>query len=118
MSQVLLRSRRRPAEPGRQNRETSEAGLLGHARRSEARLARSVTFTTSVSSHNQNNVTDELLMQAVQGGHLDALGELFERYHRPTFLFLSRTTGDPAAAEDRVQSKVRVKEAGEGGVNS
>ena len=56
-----------------------------------------------MSSHNQNNVTDELLMQAVQSGQLDALGELFERYHRSTFLFLSRTTGDPAAAEDLVQ---------------
>ena len=48
-------------------------------------------------------MTDELLMRAVQGGHLDALGELFERYHGPTFRFLSRTTGDPALAEDLVQ---------------
>jgi RNA polymerase sigma factor (sigma-70 family) len=55
-----------------------------------------------VSSHNQN-VTDELLMHAVQGGHLDSLGELFERHHRPVFHFLSRTTGDPALAEDLVQ---------------
>lgn len=42
-------------------------------------------------------------MRAVQGGDLDALGELFERHHRPVFLFLSRTTGDPAASEDLVQ---------------
>jgi RNA polymerase sigma-70 factor (ECF subfamily) len=42
-------------------------------------------------------------MDAVQGGQLDALGELFERHHRPVFLFLSRTTGDPAVAEDLVQ---------------
>jgi RNA polymerase sigma-70 factor (ECF subfamily) len=48
-------------------------------------------------------VTDELLMHAVQGGHLDALGELFERHHRPVFHFLSRTTGDSALAEDLVQ---------------
>jgi RNA polymerase sigma-70 factor (ECF subfamily) len=48
-------------------------------------------------------VTDELLMRAVQGGDLDALGELFERHHRPVFHFLSRTTGDAAVAEDLVQ---------------
>jgi RNA polymerase sigma-70 factor (ECF subfamily) len=48
-------------------------------------------------------VNDELLMRAVQGGDLDALGELFERHHRPVFHFLSRTTGDAAAAEDLVQ---------------
>jgi RNA polymerase sigma-70 factor (ECF subfamily) len=48
-------------------------------------------------------VNDELLMRAVQGGDLDALGELFERHHRPVFHFLSRTTGDPVAAEDLVQ---------------
>jgi len=55
-----------------------------------------------VSSHTQN-VTDELLMDAVQGGQLEALGELFERHHRQVFLFLRRTTGDAAAAEDLVQ---------------
>lgn len=48
-------------------------------------------------------MSDELLMRAVQGGDLDALGELFERHHRPVFQFLSRTTGDPASAEDLVQ---------------
>lgn len=48
-------------------------------------------------------MTDELLMQAVQGGDVDALGELFERHHRPVFQFLSRTTGDPTLAEDLVQ---------------
>lgn len=49
------------------------------------------------------NVTDELLMRAVQGGELEALGELFERHHRGVFQFLSRTTGDPSLAEDLVQ---------------
>ncbi|MBS1818192.1 MAG: sigma-70 family RNA polymerase sigma factor [Acidobacteria bacterium] len=48
-------------------------------------------------------MTDELLMRAVQGGDLDALGDLFERYHRPVFQFLCRTIGDPAAAEDLAQ---------------
>jgi len=42
-------------------------------------------------------------MHAVQSGNLDALGELFERHHRPVFQFLCRTTGDRAAAEDLVQ---------------
>jgi RNA polymerase sigma-70 factor (ECF subfamily) len=42
-------------------------------------------------------------MHAVQGGDLDALGELFERHHRPVFQFLTRTTGDRSAAEDLVQ---------------
>lgn len=42
-------------------------------------------------------------MHAVQGGNLDALGELFERHHRPVFHFLSRTTGDVGVAEDLVQ---------------
>jgi RNA polymerase sigma factor (sigma-70 family) len=42
-------------------------------------------------------------MHAVQGGDLDALGELFERHHRAVFQFLSRTTGDAGAAEDLVQ---------------
>jgi RNA polymerase sigma factor (sigma-70 family) len=48
-------------------------------------------------------VTDEALMRSVQGGNLAALGDLFERYHRPVFQFLARTTGNPAAAEDLVQ---------------
>jgi RNA polymerase sigma-70 factor (ECF subfamily) len=48
-------------------------------------------------------VTDEALMQAVRGGDLEALGQLFERHHRPVFRFLSRTTGDATAAEDLVQ---------------
>jgi RNA polymerase sigma factor (sigma-70 family) len=39
-------------------------------------------------------------MLAVRDGELDALGELFERHHRPLFGFLAKLTGDRAAAED------------------
>jgi len=48
-------------------------------------------------------VTDEILMLAVRDGDVAKLGLLFERYHAPLFDFLSRTTGDRAAAEDLVQ---------------
>lgn len=48
-------------------------------------------------------MTDEALMQSVQGGDLEALGELFERHHRPVFQFLTRTTGNQSVAEDLVQ---------------
>ena len=42
-------------------------------------------------------------MHAVQGGDLDALGDLFDRHHGAVFRFLSRTTGDAGVAEDLVQ---------------
>lgn len=42
-------------------------------------------------------------MHAVQAGQIDLLGDLFERHHRQVFQFLSRTTGNPAVAEDLVQ---------------
>jgi RNA polymerase sigma-70 factor (ECF subfamily) len=48
-------------------------------------------------------VTDEALMQAVRDGDVAKLGLLFERYHVPLFDFLTRVTGDRAAAEDLVQ---------------
>jgi len=48
-------------------------------------------------------MTDEELMLAVRDGDLGKLGQLFERYSRVLFDFLSRMTGDPAAAEDLVQ---------------
>ena len=58
-----------------------------------------------MSSHIQN-VTDELLMHAVQGGQVEALGELFERHHRAVFLFLRRTTGDAVRTQiDRIRQK-------------
>ena len=48
-------------------------------------------------------MTDEKLMHAVRNGDVAKLGILFERYHRPLFDFLVRTTGNAAAAEDLVQ---------------
>jgi RNA polymerase sigma-70 factor, ECF subfamily len=48
-------------------------------------------------------VTDEDLMRAVRAGDLAKLGVLFDRYHAPLFDFLSRMTGNAAAAEDLVQ---------------
>ena len=42
-------------------------------------------------------------MRAVREGDLAKLGPLFERYHVPLFDFLTRMTGDRAAAEDLVQ---------------
>jgi len=42
-------------------------------------------------------------MLAVRQGEVGRLGELFERHHLALFDFLSRTTGDRAAAEDLVQ---------------
>lgn len=43
------------------------------------------------------------MMLAVRDGDVAKLGTLFERYHVALFDFLSRTTGDRAAAEDLVQ---------------
>lgn len=48
--------------------------------------------------------SDHALMLAVRGGELDALGELFERHHRPLFGFLVKLTGNRPAAEDIVQT--------------
>jgi RNA polymerase sigma-70 factor (ECF subfamily) len=48
-------------------------------------------------------VTDEALMRAVRDGDVAGLGLLFERHHAALFDYLSRVTGDLAAAEDLVQ---------------
>ena len=48
--------------------------------------------------------SDHALMLAVRDGELDALGELFERYHGPLFGFLIKLTGNRAAAEDVAQT--------------
>ncbi|WP_158277442.1 sigma-70 family RNA polymerase sigma factor [Opitutus sp. ER46] len=47
--------------------------------------------------------SDHALMLAVRDGELDALGELFERHHRPLFGFLYKLTSDRSAAEDITQ---------------
>lgn len=47
--------------------------------------------------------SDHALMLAVRSGELDALGELFERHHRPLFGFLIKLTGHRSAAEDIAQ---------------
>lgn len=48
-------------------------------------------------------VSDEQLMARVGRDELAALGELFDRFRPPLFLFLLRVVGDRAAAEDLVQ---------------
>jgi RNA polymerase sigma factor (sigma-70 family) len=40
----------------------------------------------------------------VRDGDLDCMGELFERHHGPLFGYLSKLTGNRAAAEDIVQN--------------
>ena len=47
---------------------------------------------------------DHELMLAVRDGDLDCMGELFERHHGPLFGYLSKLTGNRAAAEDIVQN--------------
>jgi RNA polymerase sigma-70 factor (ECF subfamily) len=49
-------------------------------------------------------LSDHDLMLAVRDGELDALGELFERHHRPLFGFLAKLTGDRSAADDITQT--------------
>jgi RNA polymerase sigma-70 factor (ECF subfamily) len=47
---------------------------------------------------------DHELMIAVRDGELDCMGELFERHHGPLFGYLSKLTGNRAAAEDISQN--------------
>jgi RNA polymerase sigma factor (sigma-70 family) len=47
---------------------------------------------------------DHELMIAVRDGELDCMGELFERHHGPLFGYLSKLTGNRAAAEDIAQN--------------
>ena len=48
--------------------------------------------------HTTESRSDHGLMLAVRAGELDALGELFERHHRPLFGFLAKLTSNPTAA--------------------
>jgi RNA polymerase sigma-70 factor (ECF subfamily) len=45
-------------------------------------------------------LSDHELMLAVRDGDIDCMGELFERHHGPLFGYLSKLTGNRAAAED------------------
>jgi RNA polymerase sigma-70 factor (ECF subfamily) len=47
--------------------------------------------------------SDEAIMSAVQDGHPDMLGILFERYHDRVFAQCYGMTGDPTLADDLVQ---------------
>jgi len=50
-----------------------------------------------------SSLTDESLMRAVRDGDVGRLEQLFDRYHARLYDFLSRMTGNRAAAEDLVQ---------------
>ncbi len=47
--------------------------------------------------------SDEALMQAVQGGDLEAFRILYERHHRAVFALVLRSVGDRPTAEDLLQ---------------
>lgn len=47
--------------------------------------------------------SDHALIQALQDGERDAVGELFDRYYDELFAFADRFLGDPHAAADAVQ---------------
>ncbi len=47
---------------------------------------------------------DHDLMLAVRDGDLDCMGELFERHHGPLYGYLSKLTGNRAAAQDLCQT--------------
>lgn len=49
-------------------------------------------------------MSDEKLMSLVKKGKLDALSELFERYHVKLFNFFLRLTQDASLSEDLVQN--------------
>ena len=51
-----------------------------------------------------DTLSDHELMLAVRDGELDALGELFERHHRPLHGFLVKFTGQRTAAKDIAQT--------------
>jgi len=50
------------------------------------------------------HLTDEALMLAYQGGSTEAFEELFARYRARLFNYFRRSLGDPAQAEDLLQT--------------
>lgn len=62
------------------------------------------SFTSDPVETAADPLSDHDLMLAVRDGELDALGELFERHHRPLFGFLVKLTGDRSAADDITQT--------------
>jgi RNA polymerase sigma-70 factor (ECF subfamily) len=50
------------------------------------------------------HLTDEALMLAYQGGSTEAFEELFARYRTRLFTYFRRSLGDPAQAEDLLQT--------------
>lgn len=48
--------------------------------------------------------SDEAIMQAVAGGDLQQLSELYRRYRDPLYGFLLRRANEPAVAEDLLQA--------------
>ncbi|HEX2852691.1 MAG TPA: RNA polymerase sigma factor [Opitutaceae bacterium] len=65
-------------------------------------VSRPVIFTPVDTA--TDSLSDHELMLAVREGDFDALGELFERHHRPLFGFLVKFTGQRTAAEDIAQT--------------
>ena len=59
-----------------------------------------VEWQPSQAVDTQTPLSDHELMLSVRDGDIDCMGELFERHHGPLFGYLSKLTGNRAAAED------------------
>ena len=75
---------------------TAEIPVLMPPAGIESPARRSVETSSPLSDHD--------LMLAVRDGDLDSMGELFERHHGPLFGYLSKLTGNRAAADDIAQT--------------